>query len=98
MSESSRRASQDALHKVDAMLKSAKNNIAQVDERGQTREYLVEAYSTCDEIGGGLGSSLKPLIDNAIKSVDENRPTETITIDIDGALAEVENIRPGLFY
>lgn len=81
------------LQKVEALLNNAKNNIEQIRQRGQSREYVEDAYSTCDQMGRSLGECLKPLIVNVKKSIDGNSSTETIIINIDNVLAEVENVR-----
>ena len=91
-----RSESRIAFEKVEHLLNKAKNNIMQIGQLGQTRDYIQDALSTCDQIDANLSTSLKPLISNVRKHIDSDRPKNTIEIDIDTALGEIENLRPSL--
>ena len=57
---------------------------------------LENAKEACNQIGKNMGQSIKPLVDNARGHIDSGAADKTVEIDLDTALAEVENIKTEL--
>lgn len=96
MDQPGRAESRDALQRIERQLNAAKDDIGQGNATDTTRQRVEDAYSACDEIGRGLGESLKPLINNVRDDLCSSAPARTVVIDISVALAGVENVRPSL--
>lgn len=95
MDQPGRAESRAAHQRIEDLLNRAKVNVAEGD-RVQARQDVEDAYSACDQIGRGLGESIKPLIHSVRGDLDSDSNDKTTEIDINGALAEVENVRDSL--
>lgn len=95
MTEPGRDQSRDALHKVEALLNSAKQNVAG-GNKNQASQDVEDAYSTCEQMNRPWRGRIIPLIDSARSHMKSGLPDKTVEIDIGNALEEVKNIRAEL--
>lgn len=97
MNAPGRGASRHALQRIEVLLNMAREDIAGKDAKtDEALQRIEDAYATCDQISWGFGDGLKALIDAARQDANGRVSARTVVIDIDGALAEVPNVRSRL--